>query len=109
MLLENAAHRACHFPLSSPIDTLIFLTSPTSSAQASQGSRVIWSIQRRAQRWESLSMDTIPIFLVYKFFPPRCPRCEHPFSSVQDFVEYGGTGSSFGASKILQAGLFPEL
>ena len=55
-------------------------------------------------------METVPIFLVQKFFPPRCPKCEHAFSSPQDFAMYGGErGSSFVSAKIQQAKLFTEL
>lgn len=55
-------------------------------------------------------MEAVPIFLVQKFFPPRCPKCEHPFISSQDFSIYGGErGSSFLSAKIRQAELLPEL
>ena len=55
-------------------------------------------------------MEEVPVFLVQKFFPARCPKCEHDFKSLQDFAMYGGErGSSFVSAKILQAELFPEL
>src|SRR5713101_6252950 len=55
-------------------------------------------------------METVSVFLVEKFFPPRCPKCEHAFASPSDFVEYGGgSGSSFVDAKIRQAKAFPEL
>jgi hypothetical protein len=55
-------------------------------------------------------METTPVFIVRKFFPSRCPTCEHAFGSLEDFAEYAGTiGSSFADAKIQQAQLMPEL
>jgi len=54
-------------------------------------------------------METVPVFVVEKFFPPRCPKCERPFASCVDFCEHAGRGSSFVDAKIRQTKLFPEL
>ena len=55
-------------------------------------------------------MHETPIFKVQKFFPPRCPKCEHEFGSVEDFAEYvGAIGSSFLDAKFQQAKRNPEL
>ena len=55
-------------------------------------------------------MATVPIFVVEKFFPPRCPKCSGPFASPADFADYAGEkGSSFVDAKIRHSQLFPEL
>ncbi len=55
-------------------------------------------------------MNTVPVFMVEKFFPPRCPKCEQSFASTADFAEYaGGPAGSFVEAKIRQAQVFPEL
>jgi len=56
-------------------------------------------------------MERVPIFMVEKFFPPRCPKCGHAFSSANDFAWYAGekSASSFVEAKINQQKRFPEL
>ncbi len=55
-------------------------------------------------------METTPVFVVRKFLPPRCPKCNHAFASLEDFADYFGTvGSSLVDAKVQQAQLTPEL
>ncbi len=55
-------------------------------------------------------MEKKTVYIVEKFFPPRCPKCEQPFYSQADFAEWAGDeGRSFIDAKIKQAERFPEL
>jgi len=55
-------------------------------------------------------MEKVTAYRVEKFFPPRCPVCEHPFRSQGDFADWAGkSGHSFVQAKIEQAKRFPEL
>lgn len=54
-------------------------------------------------------VEGIRAYRVYKFFPPRCPKCMHPFSSTDDFGLWGGSGSSYADALVHQLARFPEL
>jgi len=55
-------------------------------------------------------MEKTKAYRVEKFFPPRCPACEHPFRSHNDFsIWAGNSGRSFEQAKIEQTKRFPEL
>lgn len=56
-------------------------------------------------------MEATPVFIVEKFFPPRCPACEHRFATPSDFAAWAGrsSASSFAGASIDQAQAFPEL
>ncbi len=55
-------------------------------------------------------MKTVPIFIVTKSFPPRCPRCEHELRTQDDFAEYlGNQGTSSVDGRMRQMQRFPEL
>ncbi len=50
------------------------------------------------------------MYRVYKFFPPRCPKCEHPFRSSEDFALWlGRRGNSFATALKNQRELFSEI
>jgi hypothetical protein len=55
-------------------------------------------------------MKSLSVYIVEKFFPTHCPKCNNPFRSYSDFSIYaGGFGESFIKSKINMAKQFPEL
>ena len=55
-------------------------------------------------------MKELTTYTVYKFFPPRCPKCLKDFHSPTDFIEFAvGKGTSFLEALKSQFELFPEM
>jgi hypothetical protein len=54
-------------------------------------------------------MEEISIYYVFKFFPPRCPKCEHSFRSQSDFGWWLRKGKSFVKALQDQMEVFPDI
>jgi hypothetical protein len=54
-------------------------------------------------------MEAITMYQAYKFFPSRCPKCEHSFRSQSDFGRFYGNGKSFINSLQSQMEAFPDI
>lgn len=54
-------------------------------------------------------MEAITMYQAYKFFPSRCPKCEHTFRSQSDFGRFYGNGKSFINSLQNQMKAFPDI
>ena len=54
-------------------------------------------------------MEAITMYQAYKFFPSRCPKCEHPFRSQSDFGKFYGAGKSFVNALQNQMEAFPDI
>jgi hypothetical protein len=54
-------------------------------------------------------MESTKMYMVYKFFPPRCPKCEQEFNSTTTFAIWSGKGKSFADSIKTQRELFFEI
>lgn len=54
-------------------------------------------------------MESTTMYQVYKFFPSRCPKCEHSFRSQSDFERFYGAGKSFVNALQNQMEAFPDI